>query len=125
MNSTLLIQPSIFTPSTMTPWGESDHCDHIADGIVFHSTPSHGGIELSKERAAKMPVAFRQTFVHNNTDFPEGHRWYEEDCDYPRVVVVFPDCFPAGAADQAGEFLDRLAGYGDFPKGWRSLLPAG
>ena len=76
-----------------TPWGPSQDAEAIADGITFHSTASHGGIHLSPERQAKMPAYMRDTFA--------GGPWYEEDCDYVRVVVVFPEHFPEGAYDRA------------------------
>lgn len=76
-----------------TPWGPSQDAEVITEGITFHSTASHGGIHLSPERQAKMPKYMRDTFA--------GGPWYEEDCDYARVVVVFPEHFPEGAYDRA------------------------
>jgi hypothetical protein len=47
-----------------------------------YSTPGHGGIHLSKTRQEAMPVAFRI----------DGG-WYEEDCDWALVAVVWPEAF--------------------------------
>ena len=76
-----------------TPWGPSQDAEVIADGITFHSTASHGGIHLSPTRQAQMPAYFRDTFA--------GGPWYEEDCDYVRVALVFPQFFPTLNRDNA------------------------
>jgi hypothetical protein len=65
-----------------TPWGPPQHWTNIAEGIDCVSTAGHGGIKLSRQRQAKMPAALKL----------EGG-WYEEDVEYNRVVVVFPECF--------------------------------
>jgi hypothetical protein len=67
---------------TSTPWGTADHSERLAVGIMQYSTPGHGGIHLSKTRQEAMPVAFR-------TD----GGWYEEDCDWALVAVVWPEAF--------------------------------
>jgi len=68
-----------------TPWGVSDYAREIADGIVCHGTPSHGGIHLSPARQRVV----RQLFPRFETF--AGGAWYEEDCDWAVVVVAFPD----------------------------------
>ena len=80
-----------------TPWGESQDIDTIADGITFASTASHGGILLSEERYAQMPEKYRKTFA--------GGRWYEEDCDWAKVAVTFPDCFELSDVENAKQIL--------------------
>lgn len=67
---------------TSTPWGVADSSRCIARGIMEYGTPSHGGFHLSKSRQAQMPAALRL-----------DHGWYEEDCDYARVVLGFPQFF--------------------------------
>lgn len=66
-----------------TPWGQSDHEEVIAEGIVFYSTPSHGGIKVSRKVLATMPVELQ------NLD-----GWYEEDCEILKVILAFPQLFP-------------------------------
>lgn len=65
-----------------SPWGKVQHCNQIAEGIVSVSTASHGGLKLSIER---------------NNQIPEGARkssgWYEEDCEWSIVALVFPKDF--------------------------------
>ena len=69
-----------------TPWGIADSSRPIADGIISHSTPSHGGFELSSERHEALQRKFKfNTFA--------GGKWYEEDCDVCAVVIAFPTCF--------------------------------
>ena len=83
-----------------TPWGVAERSTTIAYGITFHSTPSHGGFELSYERMAEMPEAFKsRTFV-------PGGRWYEEDCDAAMVIVWFRKYFTRDQVDQALRFLE-------------------
>jgi len=65
-----------------TPWGLSQHCEVLSNGIEFHSTASHGGYRLSEEhkkvmRAKKLPVK----------------TWYEEDCECLYVIKAFPELF--------------------------------
>lgn len=64
-----------------TPWGMADDSRRYADGVVFHSTPSHGGFELSAEANAKVHLAWR------NAD-----RFYEEDIDWAKVATPFQTC---------------------------------
>lgn len=81
------------TPELMihnTPWGPADYRRMIAPGIVFLSTPSHGGAYLSKELQDKMPA-------HRRTR--DG--WYEEDCEIAYVVDVFPELFAPEQVDYA------------------------
>lgn len=66
-----------------TPWGRPDDAVEYAEGIVFYSTPSHGGFRLSRERVARMPATLRGL-----SGYPDN--WYEEDCAYAAVVYSFP-----------------------------------
>ncbi len=77
-----------------TPWGESDGAERVARGITFYSTPSHGGYYLAPTVNERMPEALRL----------EGG-WYEEDCDWARVVLAFPEYFKIEEQTQAYESL--------------------
>lgn len=70
-----------------TPWGKPQTTKEVAPGIVRFTTASHGGIWLSEERAAQMPAEYRDTTWTGET------QWYEEDCDWARVAVTFPQHF--------------------------------
>ena len=83
---------------TYTPWGMSDGSRRIAKGVVLYETPSHGGAHLSEERQAEMPEALR-------TD--DG--WYEEDIDYNRVILGFPQYFSEKERAAAKESLKNWA----------------
>ena len=69
-----------------TPWGPAQGSRNIAEGITFHTTSSHGGIELSPTRLA-MPAELR------NSPPWAGEGWYEEDCDWAIVALAFPQHF--------------------------------
>lgn len=73
-----------------TPWGMADDTRRYGDGVLFHSSPSHGGFELSVEANAKVHSAWR------NAD-----RFYEEDIDWAKVTDTFPDLFTAYERKQA------------------------
>ncbi|MGI8398351.1 DUF7007 domain-containing protein (plasmid) [Agrobacterium deltaense] len=65
-----------------TPWGPSQGATVYADGIVCHTTASHGGFRLSAVRNAKVYPMLR-------TD----GGWYEEDAAWAIVALTFPDLF--------------------------------
>lgn len=65
-----------------TPWGIADKITKYNDFVSFVSTPSHGGFKVAREALKLMPVAYR------NAD-----GWYEEDCEFCKVVLAFPDLF--------------------------------
>lgn len=65
-----------------TPWGISQGATIYADGVVSHTTASHGGFKLDRARNAGLHPALR---------IKGG--WYEEDGDWARVAVGYPDLF--------------------------------
>jgi hypothetical protein len=65
-----------------TPWGTSQHATIYADGVICHSTASHGGFHLDAEHNAK---------VHPGLRTRGG--WYEEDCAWVAVAQAFPELF--------------------------------
>lgn len=65
-----------------TPWGSSQGATVYADGIVSHTTASHGGFHLSAERNAEVHPLLRS----------EGG-FYEEDCAWAIVAITFPALF--------------------------------
>jgi len=79
--------------SINTPWGRSDSITKASEGVVWVTTPSHGGVHLSAEVNAEMPEYMRSA---------DG--WYEEDCKWCLPVValgaarIAPD-HPKGLAD--------------------------
>lgn len=77
-----------------TPWGPAQERAHIADGIEFVSTSSHGGYKLSPTRNRKVPAYMRSR---------DG--WYEEDVEWSIVVTVFHKLFDAKTREQAKKSL--------------------
>ncbi len=65
-----------------SPWGKIDHVSEVAPGIWSVGTPGHGGFKLSRARNARMPSAFRK-----------AGGWYEEDCEWGMVAIVFSEPF--------------------------------
>ncbi|HEY9579489.1 MAG TPA: hypothetical protein VIR65_06450 [Rhizorhapis sp.] len=65
-----------------TPWGLAQSSEIYANGVVFHSTASHGGIKLDRARNMAMPGVLRV-----------AGGWYEEDCEWAKVAIGFPDLF--------------------------------
>jgi hypothetical protein len=78
--------------SIHTPWGMSDSCSPIADGITFYGTPGHGGLLVSTECVAKMHPALARISGHGSQC---GGRWFEEDCEFAAVAAAFPEEFEA------------------------------
>ena len=78
-----------------TPWGQSDQEENIKghDGIVWVTTPSHGGFWLSPAAREQMPATLRAIAPF------AGAGWYEEDCDAAIIPLAFPHLFtPAQVA---------------------------
>jgi hypothetical protein len=71
--------------STHTPWGPSEHSEVLAPGITVHRTASHGGIHLDADRRAQIPASIQP--------FTRSRAWWEEDCDWAVVALVFPKDF--------------------------------
>jgi len=75
------------------------------EGIVFYSTPSHGGFKLDEVRNALVPEALR------NAD-----GWYEEDCEWAKVAVSFPALFTDRERRQADDTIRN-----EWPDYWEPL----
>lgn len=81
-----------------SPWGPVQDRTSIANGISQVSTASHGGLKLDAVRQTQMPPFLKPTF-------PDG--WYEEDCDWAKVAVVFPQFFAAHDVSNAVRTIKR------------------
>ena len=68
------------TTATYTPWGWTSDAEELAEGILRVTTPSHGGLKLSRERWDELPAAVRDTML--NPTFAE------EDCEEPIVKLL-------------------------------------
>jgi hypothetical protein len=67
-----------------TPWGRAQVSRRYADGIVLHSTASHGGFHLAEKANSAVHALYR-----NDGEF------YEEDCEWAKVAHAFPQLFTA------------------------------
>ena len=88
-----------------TPWGQSQSSEIYADGVVFHSTASHGGIKLDRAHNARMPAAIRV-----------AGGWYEEDAEWAKVATGFPDLFTAYERHHAEKTLRDY-----YPNCWEAI----
>lgn len=78
------------TGQVHTPWGWSQGAESYGEGILFHHTAGHGGFKLDRKANAAMPAPLRL----------KGG-WYEEDCEWARVAIAFPDRFTDYEREQA------------------------
>lgn len=77
-------------PVKSSPWGKPDGGALLAEGITSINTPGHGGIHLSRARQRLMPDYFKAECADGS--------FYEEDCCWCVVGIVFPEAF-----DEAGQ----------------------
>lgn len=63
-----------------TPWGRAQSAQNIIRGVGWVSTAGHGGYRLCSGRNRQVPEYMRRE---------DG--WYEEDCDWAIVAVVFEE----------------------------------
>jgi len=89
----------------------------MAPGIVFYSTPSHGGIHLSPERQAVVKKLFPDFRPFNDW---EG--WYEEDCDCVIVFLSFLDILTPEKAQAAIVTAKALASSRNTVNDWSKIL---
>ena len=88
------------TTVTYTPWGWTKNVEELADGVLRVSTPSHGGLKLSRERWDELPAEVRDA-MYTQT-------FAEEDCEEPivRTLLGLGD-------DRERELAFKVAGYFD------------
>lgn len=74
-----------------TPWGPAQHSRVYGEGVIAHSTASHGGFHLDRARNARVDSRWR-----------DASGWYEEDSQWAIVAATFPELFTTyerGCAD--------------------------
>ena len=86
-----------------TPWGWTHDVEELAEGIQRVTTPSHGGLKLSRERWNELPAAVRDTML--NPTFAE------EDCEEPivRLLLGVGDDRDREMALIVADYFDRYA----------------
>ena len=90
----------VTTTLTYTPWGWTQDIEELAKGVWRVSTPSHGGLKLSRERWNELPAVVRDTMLTQT--------FAEEDCEEPivRTLLGLGD-------DRTRELALTVAGYFD------------
>ncbi len=88
------------TTTTYTPWGWTQDIEELANGVWRVSTPSHGGLKLSRERWDELPAEIRDAMLTPT--------FAEEDCEEPivRTILGLGD-------DRDREMALTVAGYFD------------
>ena len=90
-----------------TPWGWTHDIEELAEGVWRVSTPSHGGLKLSRERWNELPAELRDAMFTQT--------FAEEDCEEPIVRTLL------GLGDDIErELALKVAGYFDL---YASALP--
>lgn len=89
-----------------TPWGPSQTATIHAEGVVEHSTASHGGFHLSPERNAQ---------VHPMLRVDGG--FYEEDETWAIVAITFPQLFTSYERRCAEKALKN-----SWPDAWQAIF---
>ena len=86
-----------------SPWGIVDAEEVIAEGIVFVSTASHGGIWVSPELLPRITKEMKDYAEY----WSGSSQWFEEDSAAQCVVVSFPEYFPADQVERAWDSVRR------------------
>lgn len=88
-----------------TPWGPSQGATLYAEGVLFHSTASHGGFQLTPRR---------NCCIHPALCRPKG--FYEEDAEWAAVAQGLPDLFTTRERRQADETIRN-----HWPEAWERI----
>ena len=70
----------VTTTLTYTPWGWTQDIEDLAEGVWRVTTPSHGGLKLSRERWNELPPAVRDTMLTET--------FAEEECEESIVLML-------------------------------------
>ena len=93
----------VTTTATYTPWGWTKDVVELAEGVWRVSTPSHGGLKLSRERWDSLPAELRDA-MYTQT-------FAEEDCEEPivRTLLGLGDARERDLALTVAGYFDRYA----------------
>lgn len=86
-----------------SPWGAVQDFEVIADGIVYVSTASHGGIWVAPELLHRIKKEMQDYAAY----WSGSSQWFEEDCAAQCVVVSFPEYFGAEQVESAWRVINR------------------
>lgn len=95
-----------------SPWGKVDNVSSICRGVAWVSTPSHGGLRISKGFAQKhlSHSAIKRAIVQG------GYLFFEEDCDFAipalELSTLWPSLFPNMKLEEMRDYLvSKLSSY--------------
>ncbi len=93
----------VTTTLTYTPWGWTHDVEELADGVLRVSTPSHGGLKLSRERWDSLPTEVRDA-MYTPT-------FAEEDCEESivRTLLGLGDDRDRAMALTVAGYFDRYS----------------
>lgn len=86
-----------------SPWGIVQDEEQIADGIIYVSTASHGGIWVAPELLHLLTDVMKDYAAY----WSGSSQWFEEDCAAQCVVVSFPQYFDADQVERAWATVRR------------------
>ena len=81
-----------------SPWGQIQHAETFADGLVMVSTASHGGLWVRPDLESLIPANCKSIARQYA---PTG--WYEEDCDCAIPLALLP-----GVSAREREYAQRM-----------------
>ena len=88
-----------------TPWGSSQGATLYAQGVIFHSTASHGGFQLAPDRNASIHPKLRSC-----------SRFYEEDAEWAAVALGLPELFTSHERREAEDIIRN-----HWPDAWETI----
>jgi hypothetical protein len=86
-----------------SPWGIVQDEEVIAEGIIYVSTASHGGIWVARELLPRIQKEMRDYAKY----WSGSSQWFEEDCAAQCVVVSFPEYFKPEQVSSAWDVVKR------------------
>ncbi len=102
-------------PPEQSPWGSVQHKTHLAPGVWFVGTASHGGIWVAPKLRSRIPAKAK--------NFLKSRTWWEEDCDWVIPYIVFYSEIHAHASEDKRKTVERnLASAVGILKQWHKEL---
>lgn len=91
--------------ATWTPWGTAERVEKVERGISVVDTAGHGGYRVSTKKLQK---ASRETGIgYHCTHTDENYTWFEEDCEWGFVALLFPNNFKSEMLEEAKKVVER------------------
>jgi hypothetical protein len=105
MNATANNNAKVIAKGCETPWGPARYAKQLAPGLTEVGTASHGGIHVADRLLPLIPEAARVWAKR----WSGSENWYEEDCCWAVVAVIFPQAFEDDNRDTARRILLNYA----------------